>query len=112
MGFPYHCFRCSVNWHLSIFRDDQKTEERASDWAFECLKKVGMEEFKTRQIGELSGGQQQRVFLARALAQKAEIFFLDEPFVGIDVTSEDMIIKILKELRTEGKTIVVVHITI
>ncbi|MBE7105090.1 ATP-binding cassette domain-containing protein [Bacillus cereus] len=63
-----------------------KKEHR--DWAFECLKKVGMEEFKNRQIGELSGGQQ-RVFLARALAQKAEIFFLDEPFVGIDVTSED-----------------------
>jgi manganese transport system ATP-binding protein len=79
------------------------------DWAFECLKKVGMEEFKNRQIGELSGGQQQRVFLARALAQKAEIFFLDEPFVGIDVTSEEMIIKILRELRKEGKTIIVVH---
>ncbi|HDR7355322.1 MULTISPECIES: metal ABC transporter ATP-binding protein [Bacillus cereus group] len=79
------------------------------DWAFECLKKVGMEEFKDRQIGELSGGQQQRVFLARALAQKAEIFFLDEPFVGIDVTSEETIIKILRELRKEGKTIVVVH---
>ena len=54
-----------------------------------------MEEFKNRQIGELSGGQQQRVFLARALAQKAEIFFLDEPLVGIDVTSEETIIKIL-----------------
>ncbi|MED3329136.1 metal ABC transporter ATP-binding protein [Bacillus thuringiensis] len=84
-----------------------KKEHR--DWAFDCLKKVGMEEFKNRQIGELSGGQQQRVFLARALAQKAEIFFLDELFVGIDVTSEETIIKILRELRKEGKTIVVVH---
>lgn len=79
------------------------------DWALECLKKVGMADFKNRQIGELSGGQQQRVFLARALAQKAEIFFLDEPFVGIDVTSEETIIQILRELRKEGKTIIVVH---
>lgn len=84
-----------------------KKEHR--EWAFECLKKVGMEEFKNRQIGELSGGQQQRVFLARALAQKAEVFFLDEPFVGIDVTSEETIIEILRELRKKGKTIVVVH---
>ncbi|MDM5155629.1 metal ABC transporter ATP-binding protein [Bacillus sp. DX1.1] len=84
-----------------------KKEHR--DWAVECLHKVGMESFKNRQIGELSGGQQQRVFLARALAQKAEIFFLDEPFVGIDVTSEEMIIQILRELRKEGKTIIVVH---
>lgn len=79
------------------------------EWALECLEKVGMAEFKNRQIGELSGGQQQRVFLARALAQKADIFFLDEPFVGIDVTSEEMIIQVLRELRTEGKTIIVVH---
>jgi len=79
------------------------------DWALECLEKVGMADFKNRQIGELSGGQQQRVFLARALAQKADIFFLDEPFVGIDVTSEEMIIQILRELRKEGKTIIVVH---
>jgi iron/zinc/copper transport system ATP-binding protein len=84
-----------------------KKEQR--DWALECLKKVGMEDFKNRQIGELSGGQQQRVFLARALAQKAEVFFLDEPFVGIDATSEEMIMLILQELRTEGKTILVVH---
>ena len=56
-------------------------------------------DFKDRQIGELSGGQQQRVFLARALAQQADLFLLDEPFVGIDATSEEMIVKILKELR-------------
>ncbi|KJD53206.1 manganese transporter, partial [Bacillus amyloliquefaciens] len=65
--------------------------------------------YAKRQIGELSGGQQQRVFLARALAQKAELFCLDEPFVGIDVTSEEMIVSILKELRDEGKTVLVVH---
>src|SRR6185312_1784567 len=61
------------------------------------------------QIGELSGGQQQRVFLARAMAQKADIFFLDEPFVGIDAASESTIINILKELRNAGKTVFVVH---
>src|SRR5690625_7180776 len=68
-----------------------------------------MEEFATRQIAELSGGQQQRVFLARALAQEAEYFFLDEPFVGIDVASEETIITILKKLRDEGKTVFVIH---
>ncbi|CAM4227505.1 manganese transporter [Bacillus manliponensis] len=87
----------------------KRPKKEHKEWALQCLKKVGMEDFKDRQIGELSGGQQQRVFLARALAQKAEIFFLDEPFVGIDVTSEETIIQILRELRKEGKTIIVVH---
>lgn len=75
----------------------------------ECLRKVGLEDFAKRQIGELSGGQQQRVFLARALAQKPELLLLDEPFVGIDVASEETIIHILKELQLQDKTIVVVH---
>ncbi|PEJ56278.1 MULTISPECIES: metal ABC transporter ATP-binding protein [unclassified Bacillus (in: firmicutes)] len=92
--------------HLGFFRKPKKNEKL---FAMECLKKVGMESFKNRQIGELSGGQQQRVFLARALAQNTDILFLDEPFVGIDMTSEDTIIKILKELRNAGKTIIVVH---
>jgi len=82
-------------------------KERA--WAYQCLEKVGMEEYSERQIAELSGGQQQRVFLARALAQDADYFFLDEPFVGIDVASEEVIIKILKQLRSQGKTMFVVH---
>lgn len=68
-----------------------------------------MQDFAKRQIGELSGGQQQRVFLARALAQNAQLFCLDEPFVGIDMASEETMIRILKELRDEGKTILVVH---
>lgn len=87
----------------------KKPGRKEKEWALKCLEKVDMLEFQNRQIGELSGGQQQRVFLARALAQKAELFLLDEPFVGIDVTSEEMIVKILKELRDEGKTIIVVH---
>ncbi|MCY7914289.1 metal ABC transporter ATP-binding protein [Bacillus haynesii] len=91
---------------LGLFRRPKK---RDKDWAYHCLEKVRMESYVKRQIGELSGGQQQRVFLARALAQKAELFCLDEPFVGIDVTSEEMIVSILKELRVEGKTVLVVH---
>lgn len=87
----------------------KRPKKEHKSWALQCLHKVGMEEFKHRQIGELSGGQQQRVFLARALAQKAEVLFLDEPFVGIDVTSEETIITILRELRQQGKTTVVVH---
>lgn len=92
--------------NVGIFRRPKKADRA---WAYECLQKVGMEKFSKRQIGELSGGQQQRVFLARALAQKADLFFLDEPFVGIDVASEEVIIRILKELRDEGKTVFVVH---
>jgi len=62
-----------------------------------------------RQIGQLSGGQQQRVFIARALCQEAEVFFLDEPFVGVDIMTEQRIISILKRLANEGKTLLVVH---
>ncbi|MCM3711320.1 metal ABC transporter ATP-binding protein [Sporosarcina luteola] len=91
---------------VGIFRRPGRSEKQ---WALECLQKVGMDQFAKRQIGELSGGQQQRVFLARALAQKANIFFLDEPFVGIDVTSEALIIGILKELRDAGNSVFVVH---
>jgi len=91
---------------LGIFRRPKKEHKSL---AMECLEKVGMTQFHNRQIGELSGGQQQRVFLARALAQKPDLYFLDEPFVGVDVTSEEMIVSILKELRNKGKTVVVVH---
>lgn len=77
--------------------------------ALEALEQVEMTSFRKRQIGELSGGQLQRVFIARALAQHAEIFFLDEPFAGIDMTSEALIMKLLKKWRDSGKTIVVVH---
>lgn len=92
--------------NLKLFRRPKKAEK---DWAMQCLEEVGMQDYYKRQIAELSGGQQQRVFLARALAQKANYFFLDEPFVGIDVASEKTIIEILKKLRDEGKTVLVVH---
>ncbi|MEM9427432.1 MAG: metal ABC transporter ATP-binding protein [Pseudomonadota bacterium] len=74
-----------------------------------CLARVGMEDFAHRQIGQLSGGQQQRVFLARALAQEAELYLLDEPFAGVDAATERAIIDVLKALRDEGKTVVAVH---
>lgn len=74
-----------------------------------CLRRVGMEEFATRQIGQLSGGQQQRVFLARALAQDADLYVLDEPFAGVDAATEKAIISVLKSLRDAGKTVVAVH---
>jgi len=74
-----------------------------------CLQKVGMLEFADRQINQLSGGQQQRVFLARALAQDAKIYLMDEPFAGVDAATEGAIIKLLFDMRAEGRTIVVVH---
>ncbi|MBU2020369.1 MAG: metal ABC transporter ATP-binding protein [Bacteroidetes bacterium] len=75
----------------------------------DALKKVNMLSFKNRQIGELSGGQQQRVFIARALAQGAKLYLLDEPFVGVDVATEKAIMDLLIEMKKEGKTIVIVH---
>lgn len=91
---------------LGLFKLPRKREKAL---ALESLSKVGLSEYRNRQIGELSGGQQQRVFLARALVQQPELLLLDEPFVGIDVASEETIVHILKELQQEGKTIVVVH---
>ncbi len=92
--------------HLPWYKRPSKDDKRIVK---EALEKVGMTEFRKRQIGELSGGQQQRVFIARALAQQATLFFLDEPFAGIDVTSEEIIFNILKALKEENKTILVVH---
>ncbi|WIY27039.1 metal ABC transporter ATP-binding protein [Parasedimentitalea psychrophila] len=77
--------------------------------AMDCLEQVGMGDFASRQIGQLSGGQQQRVFLARALAQGADLYLLDEPFAGVDAATEKAIIGVLKTLRAAGKTVVVVH---
>jgi manganese/zinc/iron transport system ATP- binding protein len=77
--------------------------------ALEVLKKVGMQDYVSRQISQLSGGQQQRVFLARALVQQADVYFMDEPFKGVDAQTEKVIIALLKELKAQGKTVVVVH---
>jgi len=77
--------------------------------AKETIKKVGMENFMHRQISQLSGGQQQRTFLARALVQEADIYFMDEPFKGVDAQTERSIVNLLKEMKRQGKTVVVVH---
>jgi manganese/zinc/iron transport system ATP- binding protein len=74
-----------------------------------CLDRVGMADFADRQIGQLSGGQQQRVFLARALAQDADLYLLDEPFAGVDAATERAIVDVLKALKAEGKTVIAVH---
>ncbi len=91
-----------LGWFRRPGREDyQKAEE--------ALVKVGMADFMKRQISQLSGGQQQRVFLARALVQDAQVYFMDEPFQGVDATTEKAIITLLKELRAAGKTVLVVH---
>ncbi len=92
--------------HIGLFRRVKKQDREKS---LQALKKVGMYDFHKRQISELSGGQQQRVFLARALVQDADIYIMDEPFQGVDNKTEKAIIDILKELRSKGKTILVVH---
>lgn len=92
--------------HRGLFKRPTK-QDRAI--AMQALASVGMQDFAGRSIGQLSGGQQQRVFLARALAQNAEVYFLDEPFAGVDAATEKTIIDILKNLKAQGKSIFVVH---
>ena len=86
-------------------RPGRKERERAEA----ALEQVGMSAFAERQISQLSGGQQQRVFLARALVQDADVYFMDEPMAGVDATTERVIIGLLKALRERGKTVIVVH---
>ena len=90
--------------HMGFFR---KTRQQDRMEVANALNRVGMTDFKDRQIGELSGGQRKRVFLARALAQKSKIILLDEPFTGVDVKTETAIIKLLGEMRKEGKIMLV-----
>jgi manganese/zinc/iron transport system ATP- binding protein len=92
--------------HVGWIRRPSKQDKQL---AHEALEKVGMGEYAHRQISQLSGGQQQRVFLARALAQDAKVYLMDEPFAGVDAATERAIIDILMELRAQGKTILVVH---
>lgn len=86
-----------------------RIDRRMTAHAMAALARVGMQDFARRQIGALSGGQQQRVFLARALAQGADLFLLDEPFAGVDAATEAAIISVLKSLRDGGATIIAVH---
>lgn len=82
---------------------------RERSLAAECLDRVGLTDVADRQIGRLSGGQQQRVFLARALAQQADVYFLDEPMAGVDARSQERIFRVLSDLRAEGRLVVIVH---
>ncbi len=87
----------------------RRPARRERELALESLAKVGMAEYADRQISQLSGGQQQRVFLARALVQDAQVYLMDEPFAGVDATTERAIVALLRELRAAGKTLIVVH---
>jgi manganese/zinc/iron transport system ATP- binding protein len=87
----------------------QRPSKKDKEKALHYLSQVQMEAFAGRQISQLSGGQQQRVFLARALAQEADLYLMDEPFVGVDATTEQAIIQLLQGMKKEGKTLIVVH---
>ncbi|ARO15609.1 Mn+2/Fe+2 ABC transporter ATPase subunit SitB [Ketogulonicigenium robustum] len=90
--------------HMGFFRHPSKADHDAVEAA---LSRVNMQDFRKRQIGELSGGQKKRVFLARALAQDGRVILLDEPFTGVDVKTEEQIIALLRELRDEGRVMLV-----
>lgn len=109
LGFPTHALDVVMMGrygHLGWFRRPGKKER---DLAAHCLEQVGMGDYMYRQISQLSGGQQQRVFLARALVQDADLYFMDEPFAGVDATTEKAIISLLEQLKKQGKTVLVVH---
>jgi len=90
--------------HMNFLRIPSK---RDKDMVNDALSRVGMADYRKRQIGELSGGQRKRVFLARALAQEGQVILLDEPFTGVDVTTEEQIVGLLKDLRDEGRVMLV-----
>lgn len=90
--------------YMNFLRIPRAADRKAAE---ESLARVGMLEFRERQIGELSGGQRKRVFLARALAQQAQVILLDEPFTGVDVTTENAIVTLLRELKREGRIMLV-----
>lgn len=91
---------------LGLFRRPRAADRQAAD---DALRKVGMIEYAERQISQLSGGQQQRVFLARALAQDADLYLMDEPFAGVDAATEGAIVELLRDMREKGRTVIVVH---
>lgn len=114
--------RTSVDWDFPVSSLDvvamgmyrkigwlRPVSRKHRDAAKQALDRVGMADFASRQINQLSGGQQQRVFLARALAQNADLYFMDEPFAGVDASTERAIVDILRALRESGKTVIVVH---
>lgn len=107
--FPVNVLDVVLMGRYGRLRPGQRPTRHDHDIAHACLEKVKLLPFARRQIGNLSGGQQQRVFLARALAQESDLYLMDEPFVGVDAATEAAIIEILRELKANGKTLLVVH---
>ncbi|CDG49667.1 metal ABC transporter ATP-binding protein [Cardinium endosymbiont of Bemisia tabaci] len=107
--FPASVFDIALLGRYSRLSFFERPNKKDKAIAMQCLEELGIAHLAKRQIGELSGGQQQRVFLARALAQDAVLYFMDEPFTGIDITTEKIVIALLKNMVAAGKTIVVVH---
>lgn len=112
----------SVNWDFPTTVEDvvlmgryvhlgwiKRPKEEDRKLALQALEEMGMEEYRDRQISQLSGGQKQRVFIARAICQDADLYFMDEPLAGVDIKTENLIMKKLKEFQAEGKTSIVVH---
>ena len=107
--FPVSVMDVVLMGRYGRLRVGQRPTTQDREIARECLEKLQMLPFASRQIGNLSGGQQQRVFLARALAQQSDLYLMDEPFVGVDAATEAAIVTLLRELKAAGKTILVVH---
>lgn len=107
--FPASVLDVVVMGRYGQLRLFQRPGKADKEMAMQCLQQVGMEPFAQRQIAQLSVGQQQRVFLARALAQEAQLYLLDEPFAGLDAATEKAIIALLQSLTQEGKSVILVH---
>ena len=107
--FPISVFEVVLMGRYGKMGLMRRPSKKDKEIALQSLEQVGMSAFASRQISQLSGGQQQRVFLARALAQEADLYLMDEPFVGVDAATESAIITLLREMRETGKTVIVVH---
>ncbi len=110
--FPVTVFDVVLMGRYAHLKWLRRPGRRDREIARQCLEQVEMERYAERQIRQLSGGQQQRVFLARALAQDAAVYFMDEPFAGVDAATERAIVTLLRSLKEHGKTVVVVHHTL
>ncbi|MGX7030159.1 metal ABC transporter ATP-binding protein [Vagococcus zengguangii] len=107
--FPITVFETVLMGTYPTLKKWQRLGKEQKAIAQACIERLGLEDFTKRGLNELSGGQLQRVFIARALAQQADLLLLDEPFVGIDIVSEQVIMEVLKELVSQDKTILMVH---
>lgn len=107
--FPISVFDVVLMGRYAYIPTGKRPSKQDKEIALKCLEIMKMTEFKNRQISELSGGQKQRVFLARALCQQVDLYMLDEPFTGIDITTEKLIAEKFFELQKLGKTVIAVH---